>query len=35
MEEREFVLKPLSEIAPNKIHPLLKKRVFKMLEEVK
>ncbi|MDS0525735.1 2-amino-4-hydroxy-6-hydroxymethyldihydropteridine diphosphokinase [Clostridium sp. SHJSY1] len=35
MEEREFVLKPLNEIAPNKIHPLLNKRVFKILEELK
>ena len=35
MEEREFVLKPLDEIAPNKVHPLLKKRVFKLLEELK
>ncbi|MBD7909919.1 MULTISPECIES: 2-amino-4-hydroxy-6-hydroxymethyldihydropteridine diphosphokinase [Clostridium] len=35
MEEREFVLKPLSEIAPNKVHPLLNKRIFKMLEELK
>lgn len=35
MEEREFVLKPLCEIAPNKIHPLLKKRVFRLLEDLK
>lgn len=34
MEEREFVLKPLSEIAPYKIHPLLNKRVFRLLEEI-
>lgn len=34
MEEREFVLKPLSEIAPNKVHPLSKKRIFKMLEDL-
>ena len=34
MEEREFVLRPLCEIAPNKVHPLLKKRVFRMLEEL-
>jgi len=35
MEEREFVLSPLKEIAPNKVHPILKKRVSKLLEEVK
>lgn len=34
MEEREFVLKPLCEIAPNKIHPVLNKRVFRLLEEI-
>ena len=34
MEERSFVLEPLNEIAPNKLHPILKKRVFKLLEEV-
>ncbi|MGL4772922.1 MAG: 2-amino-4-hydroxy-6-hydroxymethyldihydropteridine diphosphokinase [Clostridium sp.] len=34
MEEREFVLKPLSEIAPYKVHPLLNKRVYKLLEEL-
>ena len=34
MEEREFVLKPLSEIAPYKIHPLYRKRVFELLEEL-
>ena len=35
MEEREFVLAPLNEIAPNKIHPLLNKRVYRLLEELK
>ena len=35
MEEREFVLAPLNEIAPNMIHPLNKKRVFRMLQEIK
>jgi len=35
MEEREFVLEPLCEIAPNKIHPLLKKRMFRLLEELR
>ena len=34
MEEREFVLKPLLEIAANKVHPLTKKRIFKMLEDL-
>ncbi|MGL4569789.1 MAG: 2-amino-4-hydroxy-6-hydroxymethyldihydropteridine diphosphokinase [Clostridium sp.] len=34
MEEREFVLKPLCEIAPNKLHPVLNKRVFRLLEEL-
>lgn len=34
MEEREFVLKPLCEIAPNKIHPLLNKRVYRLLDEL-
>lgn len=35
IEEREFVLASLNEIAPNYIHPLNKKRVFKMLEEIR
>lgn len=35
MEEREFVLKPLSEICPYKIHPVLRKSVVKLLNELK
>lgn len=34
MEDREFVLIPINEIAPNKVHPLLKKRVFRLLEDI-
>lgn len=33
MEERLFVLKPLSEIAPYFIHPVFKKRVIDLFEE--
>lgn len=32
--EREFILKPLSEIAPDKIHPLLKKSIKALLSEI-
>ena len=32
---REFVLEPINEIAPNKIHPLYRKRVFELLNEIK
>ena len=35
MHEREFVLKSLSEIAPYLMHPVLNKRVFTLLEELK
>ncbi len=32
MHERDFVLKPLSEIAPEKVHPLLKKTILQLME---
>lgn len=35
MEERSFVLEPLSEIAPNVIHPVLGKRIGKLRDEIK
>lgn len=35
MENRNFVLIPLAELCPNKVHPLLKKRVQGMLCELK
>ena len=35
MHLRDFVLKPLNEIAPYALHPLKNKRVFELLEEIK
>lgn len=35
MEEREFVLAPLNEIAPNKLHPIRKMRTFELLKNLK
>ncbi|MGN0161656.1 MAG: 2-amino-4-hydroxy-6-hydroxymethyldihydropteridine diphosphokinase [Lachnospiraceae bacterium] len=35
MQKRDFVLRPLAQIAPNKVHPLLKKRVIDLYEELK
>lgn len=34
MHKREFVLKPLSQIAPNKRHPILKKTITELLNEL-
>lgn len=33
--KRDFVLRPLAQIAPYKVHPLLNKRVIDMLEDLK
>ena len=35
MHNREFVLKPLSEIEPLRVHPVLKKTITEMLEDLK
>ncbi|MBI5739163.1 MAG: 2-amino-4-hydroxy-6-hydroxymethyldihydropteridine diphosphokinase [Nitrospirae bacterium] len=34
ISEREFVLKPLAEIAPDKVHPVLKKSIKSLLKEL-
>ena len=34
MHEREFVLRPLAEIAPEKIHPMLKKTMRELLSDL-
>lgn len=34
MHQRSFVLEPLNEIAPYKVHPLYKKRIFELIEEL-
>ena len=34
MQERDFVLRPMAEIAPAKIHPMLRKTMAELLEEL-
>lgn len=34
MELRDFVLKPMNEIAPYMLHPVLNKRIFQLLDEL-
>ena len=35
MHLREFVLEPLNQIAPYALHPLMNKRVFELLSDLK
>ncbi|MEW6108784.1 MAG: 2-amino-4-hydroxy-6-hydroxymethyldihydropteridine diphosphokinase [Nitrospirota bacterium] len=35
MHKREFVLEPLSEIAPEKVHPALKKKIGELFKEIR
>lgn len=35
MHERMFVLKPLSDLAPYLMHPVLNKRIYQLVEEIK
>ena len=34
MHDRDFVLKPLCEIAPDRIHPVLKKKICDLVQEL-
>ncbi len=34
IKERDFVLKPLTEIAPDIVHPVLKKRIKELLDDI-
>jgi 2-amino-4-hydroxy-6-hydroxymethyldihydropteridine diphosphokinase len=34
IQDRDFVLKPLAEIAANLVHPVLKKSIIELLKEL-